>query len=100
MRPTLSPSARVSELPPVEVRLAALSNSPGKGGGGAGAAGTGGSVLRSVGYPAARGLIPRKGSSWLAASEGWAGRDATVADLGSADRKSTRLNSSHAHISY
>src|ERR1035437_8569390 len=66
MRPTLSPSARVSELPPVEVRLAALLNSPGKGGGGAGAAGTGGSALRSANWPAARDSAE--------ASAAWAGR--------------------------
>ena len=41
MRPTLRPSARVSELPPVDVRLAPLLNSPGSGAGGADAAGTG-----------------------------------------------------------
>ena len=48
MRPTLSPNARVSELPPVDVRLAPLLNSPGKGAGGADATGTAGSVLRAA----------------------------------------------------
>src|ERR1022692_1888178 len=58
MRPTLSPRARVSELPPVEVRLAALPNSPGESTGGAGevaaadGAGTGGSAW-SASAPAA-----------------------------------------------
>src|ERR1035441_9974046 len=49
MRPTLRPSARVSELPPVEVRLAALPNSPGNSTGGAEAAGTGGSAWSAAG---------------------------------------------------
>src|ERR1039457_4428032 len=55
MRPTLSPSARVNELPPLEVRLAALLNSPGIGAGGAEAVGTGGSALREICCPVARG---------------------------------------------
>src|SRR6185369_17205956 len=50
MRPTLSPNARVSELPPVEVRLAPLLNSPGNGAGGADAASPAGSVLRAAGW--------------------------------------------------
>src|ERR1035438_5838037 len=69
MRPTLSPRARVSELPPVEVRLAALPNSPGESTGGAGevaaadGAGTGGSAW-SVSAPAApRGADASPGSA-------------------------------------
>src|ERR1035441_8559303 len=78
MRPTLSPSARVNELPPLEVRLAALLNSPGKGAGGADAVGTGGSALREDCCPAARGC----GGT----SNGWVGSDSTGAggDLASA----------------
>src|ERR1035441_418639 len=71
MRPTLSPSARVNELPPLEVRLAALLNSPGKGAGGADAVGTGGSALREACCPAARGC----GGT----SNGWGGSDSTGA---------------------
>src|ERR1017187_6717933 len=75
MRPTLSPSARVKELPPVEVRLAALPNSPGKGAGGADAVGTGGSALREACCPAARGCG--------GASKGWVGSDSASAGLDS-----------------
>src|ERR1035441_9381834 len=76
MRPTLSPSARVKELPPVEVRLAALPNSPGKGAGGADAVGTGGSALRAACCPAVRGCG--------GASKGCVGSDSAGAGLDSA----------------
>src|ERR1035441_3573071 len=75
MRPTLSPSARVNELPPLDVRLAALLYSPGKGAGGADAAGTGGSALREACCPAARGC----GGT----SNGWVGSDSAGAGLDS-----------------
>src|ERR1035438_3779199 len=76
MRPTLSPSARVNELPPLEVRLAALLNSPGIGAGGADAVGTGGSAFREACCPAERGC----GGT----SKGWVGSDSAGAGLDSA----------------
>src|ERR1035438_5473013 len=77
MRPTLSPRARVSELPPVEVRLAALPNSPGNSTGGAEAAGTGGSAWSAAGSAA-----PRGSADASPGSAGGAGLDlAAAADL-------------------
>src|ERR1035441_3115692 len=75
MRPTLSPSARVNELPPLEVRLAALLNSPGKGAGGADAVGTWAAVFREACCPAARGC----GGT----SNGWVGSDSAGVGLDS-----------------
>src|ERR1019366_2970996 len=76
MRPTLSPSARVSELPPLDVRLAALLYSPGRDAGGLDAVGTGGSALRDACCPTARGC----GGT----SKGWVGSDSAGAGLDSA----------------
>src|ERR1035437_3677759 len=73
MRPTLSPSARVSELPAVEVRLAALPNSPGKAAGGGDAAGTGGSALRAADRETPRDSPDRAGDSTSSDSPATAG---------------------------
>src|ERR1039458_2006053 len=85
MRPTLRPSARVSELPPVEVRLAALPNSPGNSTGGAEAAGTGGSAWSAAGSAAPRGSAdasPGSAGGVTAATAAGAGLDlAAAADL-------------------
>src|SRR5664279_3035072 len=85
MRPTLRPSARVSELPPVEVRLAALPNSPGNSTGGPEAAGTGGSASSAAGSAAPRGSAdasPGSAGGVTAATAAGAGLDlAAAADL-------------------
>src|ERR1039458_6748845 len=85
MRPTLRPSARVSELPPVEVRLAALPNSPGNSTGGAEAAGTGGSAWSAAGSAAPRGSAdasPGSAGDVTAATAAGAGLDlGAAADL-------------------
>src|SRR4051812_46579729 len=62
MRPTLRPSARVRELPPVEVRFAARPNSPGRGISGAVIMGAGAGASPGVGAIDGR-LALRTGST-------------------------------------